>query len=307
MKYDLSYVEFYITHVCNLNCTDCNRFNNYAFKGHQRWDDVKEAYSNWSKILTIDTIGIIGGEPLLNPDLFKWIDGLKILWPNAHILIITNGTRLNYVPNLYQEILKYKGKVRLDVSHHDPSTWVDAFKNLELFLGNIIKKEIHTKINKIWNNCLNEDHSVTMFRYTDSNNIQSRLIPSWHFKDSSLKYVNSEFSLHESDPKEAFKNCIMQGCQHMMDGKLYKCAPIGVIPKFMEQYHVTLTTNQKDLIDNYAPAEFNWSDEKLDKFMDNLISKTHIPQCALCSSNPEPKLITADTKKPKIYPIKKQN
>jgi hypothetical protein len=305
MKYHLSYAEFYITHVCNLNCPDCNRFNNYAFKGHQRWDDVKEAYSNWSKILTIGTIGIIGGEPLLNPDLFKWIEGLKILWPKANILIVTNGTRLNYVPNLYQEILKYKGKVRLDVSHHNPDTWSDAFTTLESFLDKDVKKEI--QINKVWNDCLTDDRSVKMFRYTDRNNIQSRLIPSWHFTDSSLKYENSEFSLHESDPEEAFKNCIMQDCHHMMDGKLYKCAPIGVIPKFMEQYHVTLTKNQKDLIDSYAPAEYNWSDEKLDKFMDNLISKTHIPQCALCSANPEPKLITADTKKPKIYPIKKQN
>jgi hypothetical protein len=41
--------------------------------------------------------------------------------------------------------------------------------------------------------------------------------------------------------------------------------------------------------------------------MDNIISKTHIPQCSLCSANPEHNLITADTKKPKIYPIKKQN
>jgi hypothetical protein len=56
MKYHLSYAEFYITHVCNLNCPDCNRFNNYAFKGHQRWDDVKKLTVSVS---VLNTIGVI--------------------------------------------------------------------------------------------------------------------------------------------------------------------------------------------------------------------------------------------------------
>jgi organic radical activating enzyme len=300
MKYRLNYSEFYITNVCDLSCPDCNRFNNYAFKGHHYWDNNKEAYSNWSKIVDIGTIGIIGGEPLLNPDIFKWIDGLVNLWPKSKIIIVTNGTRLNQLSNLYDKLLKYKGKVTLEISHHNPSTWVDALKNLELFLEQDIKKEI--KIDKAWNECLTEEYSVGDYRYTDCNNIQARMLPSWQFGDSSLKYQNSEFTLHESNPEEAFKICIMKNCHHFMDGKLYKCAPIAVIPKFMEQYQVTVTENQKDLIDTYAPAEYNWSFEKLDKFMDNLITKSHIPQCSLCSSNPKVKTITASTKKVKIYP-----
>ena len=45
----LNYMEFYITNVCNLTCTGCNRFNNYKFKGFQRWADYKEEYTQWSK------------------------------------------------------------------------------------------------------------------------------------------------------------------------------------------------------------------------------------------------------------------
>lgn len=304
-KHHLSYVEFYITNVCDLNCTDCNRFNNYAFKGHRFWDDVKEKYNNWSTMLSIGTIGIIGGEPLLNPDLFKWIDGIVKLWPESSIIIVTNGTRLNHTPNLYKEILKYKGKVKLEVSHHNSETWDNAFKNLELFLEKDAKKEVQH--NKVWSECLTEEHTHDIYRYTDFNNIQARLIPSWHFKDSSLKYENFEFSLYESNPEEAFNNCIMQTCHHMMDGKLYKCAPIGVLPDFMEQYKVTLTENQKKIIESYAPAESDWSNEKLDVFMENLITKTHIPQCSLCSANPKQKIINSTNKKIKIYPINKQH
>ena len=42
MTHRLNYAEFYITNVCNLNCTECNRFNNYHFSGHQRWDDYSD-------------------------------------------------------------------------------------------------------------------------------------------------------------------------------------------------------------------------------------------------------------------------
>ena len=62
--YKLPYVEFYITNVCNLNCTNCNRFNNYAFAGHQRWADNKEFYQQWAEILDVQEISILGGEPL---------------------------------------------------------------------------------------------------------------------------------------------------------------------------------------------------------------------------------------------------
>ena len=73
-------VEFYITNVCNLSCAGCNRFNNYKFKGLQRWDDYKDIYRRWSEELHVTKyIGILGGEPMLNPDFMNWLEGVKIL------------------------------------------------------------------------------------------------------------------------------------------------------------------------------------------------------------------------------------
>ena len=85
-------VEFYITNVCNLTCRGCNRFNNYNFKGHQRWVDHASAYETWSKRLDLPRITVIGGEPTLNPDLELWASNLRRLWPDAVIMIQTNGT-----------------------------------------------------------------------------------------------------------------------------------------------------------------------------------------------------------------------
>ena len=112
-------VEFYITNVCNLTCRGCNRFNNYNFKGHQRWADHAEAYEAWSKRLDLPRICIIGGEPTLNPDLESWVMNIRRLWPDAiDIFVQTNGT--------YQrpEHLTFRKKydVGFALSLHDPST-----------------------------------------------------------------------------------------------------------------------------------------------------------------------------------------
>ena len=111
-------VEFYITNVCNLSCRGCNRFNDQKFKGHQYWDDYAEEYEAWSKRLNIPRITIIGGEPTLNPDLEKWAINLRRLWPDAVIMIQTNGT---YWKPEWVDLWTYH-KVGFGLSLHDPET-----------------------------------------------------------------------------------------------------------------------------------------------------------------------------------------
>ena len=126
-------VEFYITNVCNLACRGCNRFNDLNFKGHQRWADHAEAYEAWAERLDLPRITIIGGEPTLNPDLELWAMNLRRLWPDAVIMIQTNGT--------YQrpEHLTFWDKYRVGfgLSLHDPATAEELKKKWHHYAGPI--------------------------------------------------------------------------------------------------------------------------------------------------------------------------
>jgi organic radical activating enzyme len=115
---NLSYAEFYITNVCNLNCPNCNRFNNFSFSGHSSWEEYKEHYSKWAKILKIDEIGILGGEPMLNPDFMSWLRGIRDLWPKSKINVITNGTQLNKFPDFYDYVSKNSKHIKIKISYH---------------------------------------------------------------------------------------------------------------------------------------------------------------------------------------------
>jgi hypothetical protein len=167
-------VEFYITNVCNLSCRGCNRFNDLNFKGHQYWDDHAEEYEAWSKRLDLPRITIIGGEPTLNPDLEKWCANLRRLWPNAVIMIQTNGT---YQRPEHLEFWKKYG-VGFGLSLHDPATakelkqkWQYHAGPIEAFVfhqSTVIKRDDHWILHNsdpqhAFNAC-DMKHDHTMYR-----------------------------------------------------------------------------------------------------------------------------------------------
>ena len=118
-------LEFYITNVCNFTCNGCNRYNNYKFAGWQAWDDYADILAKWSEKIDIRHPVILGGEPLLNPDIVKWVHGLQRLWPNhSGVQIQSNGSRIDRVPGLLNEMRMGNW---IGVSIHDPDDKEEIF------------------------------------------------------------------------------------------------------------------------------------------------------------------------------------
>ena len=102
----LDYLEFYISHTCNFNCQGCNRFNNFLFLGHQRWQEQEKTHKKWAKKLT------------LNPDIIQWIYGLRSLWPDSKGSIVTNASfKKRFDKEFYQALIDTG--ISLDIGLHD--------------------------------------------------------------------------------------------------------------------------------------------------------------------------------------------
>jgi len=103
-----SVIEIYITNECNLSCSNCNRFNNYNFSGHYSWKKNQEFVKAWGKKITAPLITIIGGEPMLHPDLDKWTELVATTWPDIPVMIQTNGTlkhsKIQFLKNKFQNV-----------------------------------------------------------------------------------------------------------------------------------------------------------------------------------------------------------
>lgn len=155
--YKLRYSEFHITNVCNLNCTNCHKFNNFAFSGHHLWKDNAKSSAEWAKLVDIDTIAIIGGEPMLNPDFLDWVHGISTLWPSSDIVIVTNGTQLNRWPELYDVLKTYQGRIELEINRHSLLAREETLADVEKFLQGPLTIEVIDKDpdKKLWKNSYN--------------------------------------------------------------------------------------------------------------------------------------------------------
>jgi organic radical activating enzyme len=334
-------IEFYITNVCNYNCSNCNRLNNYQFSGHQYWEDYKDTYTQWSKKVNFNKIRILGGEPFLNPTLFNWVQGIRELWPNAVIELLTNGTRLEFANNWYEYLKQYNVNLSIQLhnrSHYNgmlayiesvldgpiqyiyganSSAWVDAYNTVKDVswpdceswhdfnsLPDFIKDEC-TDVHHIDIDTFKKEAGSVML--TDDNGINVTIQHSEHFVDAPLRYSgNNQFNVYNSDPQVAHKNCISKTCHHFVKGKLYKCHHVALLPEFLEQYHVNISDSDIKLLNLYQPALVTDSDEGLNKFVKNLPAV--IPQCKLCPENPqlEERIVAASTQKIKIEKIQKK-
>lgn len=286
-KLYLKYCEFYITNVCNLSCSGCNRFNNYKFTGWQRWSDYKDIYKQWSHELDIGHMSIMGGEPTLNPTFMEWVYGISELWPRRYLRIITNGFRLDKMPALYEFLntkVKKSGPPALWVGIHNKQHKTQIINKVKSFLVG----PCSTKFNS------DDPHNQYM-DITDSNGVSVRVEYNWWFHQGAIVTNQEQLSLQNSDPVKAHEICHMKYCHHFDKGKLYKCAVAAVLPEFDQQHTLTLSNEDRHLIYEYRPMTINNSPEEKQQFVNDI--KKPIDMCKFCPEVYQGEQIFAEEKR----------
>jgi organic radical activating enzyme len=250
-------LEFYITNVCNLTCDKCRSFNNFNFKGHYEFD--REKMLQWSKLVKIDTIEILGGEPTLHPRLWEWVAGLRELWPDSNLQITTNGTHFKKMKDFHKQLIRYNCNLQVSVhgNHFRKQLAKDVFETF----GEITFTEFglfgdSELTGSIW---FKTDSGIDI-EIQNGNNLQD------------ICFIDNDFNLHNSDAKLAHENCGISRCHHMIDNKIYKCSIVGLLPEFLRQQGKN--TNK---FSPYTPLE---ADTITQESFDNL--KHAIPQCSIC-------------------------
>jgi organic radical activating enzyme len=242
-KHRFSKIEFYITNVCNLNCENCNRFNNYSFNGWQRWADYESVYEKWSQYIDIDHIVLLGGEPLLNPNILDWVRGLNKIFKKK-VQILSNGTRINYVKGLYESLRVNSSW--MGISWHNPNTLDEFESEIKKFLkGDVVKLEPNLTNWK-------DAHVV----WKDSNQVKIPVWLQYEFNQSAVRpSVNGGFILHNSDPVKSHSVCgfVIEKNYHFIKGKLYKCGPVALFPEFDQQHQFEILDSDRELLNSYQP------------------------------------------------------
>ena len=121
MKPQLDYLELHAAHHCNLNCKGCGHYSNIAEPEFPTLSEFERDSARLKElIIHIRKIRLLGGEPLLNPELPQMIQIMHDAFPQSDIRIATNGL---LIPNADEQLFKAMRdyEVRFDISLYPPT------------------------------------------------------------------------------------------------------------------------------------------------------------------------------------------
>lgn len=117
----LPYLEYHIADHCNLNCKYCEHYSGLVqtpkFTNFKRF--VRDFEQLHKFIDDIGTIRILGGEPLLNPEINEYVKLSRQLYPLADISVVTNAILLPKMPEEFFDTLR-ENKVNMHISFYPP-------------------------------------------------------------------------------------------------------------------------------------------------------------------------------------------
>lgn len=264
-------LEFYITNVCNLTCSECNRYNNYKFSGWQNYDDYAKIIQQWSEKIDIIKPSILGGEPLLNPSINKWVVGIRDAWPDRfRPEIVTNGTRIDIVDGLYDLCLQKK--TWLGVSIHRDDDKETIFNRIRNFLSHPIKEGIDIYPAVKCDYQFIDVNNVFVYVWLTTNFLQSNIITR----------LDGTQTLYNSEPIAAHSACsfAIHKNYHFINGKIYKCGPVALMPEFDSQYPFDIGDEDRALLHSGRGLSIDEFDEYGETFFANIDNP--IPQCKFC-------------------------
>jgi len=206
--------ETHLADHCNLNCIGCDHFSPLA---EEKFTDIKVFSRDFERLSYLlngeaGEIHLLGGEPLLHPEVSEFCKVARKNFPYAGIDIITNGILL---PKMNKEFWRILNAERIKIS--------------------VTKYPINLDYKNIIN--LAEKNGVEI---SFMNDVARTMV---HNK-CDLKGLQ--------DPRDSFIDCWRANkCIFLSDGKLFPCTFAGNIEHFNDFFSASVKVSDKDFIDIY--------------------------------------------------------
>ena len=172
----IPYIETHICDHCNLNCKGCGHFSPLVSEVFAEYEQYEKDINELASKLIIGQIRLMGGEPLLHPEVNKFIMATRKAFPETDIRLVTNGILLPTMKENFWQTLR-DNNIRVDMSKYPVcgnkfSEYLDLMDDNNVTLCNInLSKKFFSQTNPkgdsniidTYNNCLSK-HCANLWR-----------------------------------------------------------------------------------------------------------------------------------------------
>lgn len=220
----INYLEMNVVDHCNLNCKGCAHFSNVCDNNCVDLEQYKSDLKLISEKFNVYYFRILGGEPLLHPNLKQLIEISRQLLVNTRIVIVTNGLLIS---RLSEDILKVitDNDIMISISLYKPT-----FEKLDDIINVLHKYNIKFLIN--------DDY----FRPV-----------------SPIGKFQTSLSLEkESMNNNSDKVCTGRFCRFLRNGKISKCYYPLLIEILNRKYGTNFELDENDYVE-LSTIEDGWN------------------------------------------------
>jgi organic radical activating enzyme len=216
LRFDVHLVDH-----CNLNCKGCLHFSPLSA---EKYLDIQTFEKDLKKLsdLTqgkVQDICLLGGEPLLHPDIELFLPIARRYFPEGRINILTNGLLLPKMTETFYETCK-KYKIEISVSYYPVK--IDIEKIKELTNQYSIPLEIRDEYRKGTSTWLRQPLDID----------------------------------GQQNNEKSYTTCAMGNfCIQLIDGKIYQCETVAYIHYFNEYFDKNIIVQDNDYINIYSVAD----------------------------------------------------
>lgn len=240
----------------------------YRRSGYVSANEGESWIAQWSKKVYPKVVCLFGGEPLMNPDIYKWIELLRKYWPESTIKLNTNGLLFDKKPDIFNKLIAVQPS-ELQISLHFRNSKIrkeiinDTIAHLKDL--NLIFKPVKTR----------SPQEQKLFVYKNFNLILAEF---GDFVKPYKGYAKSMMPWNSNDIDASHRMCGSPRNPILYKNKIYKCGPISNLKDTLELFNLT----HEPLWDKYlAYTGFTVTDD-IKELLENFGKPEWI--CSMCSS-----------------------
>ncbi len=214
-KYNLGYFCTPLVWHCNLNCRYCDHFSPISEKKFFNINQLKKDFKEIKKHFNIQSIGLMGGEPLLHPDISDILKMTRKIFPDTYLMLFTNGILLNKQDENFWNVCA-ENKIIVRITRYP----------ININEQSVLQKAFNHKVRIEWEGVQNSKYKTMHKIALDIEGKQNAKImynDCWHRKI----------------------------CCYFEDGKFYRCPTSGNISHFNKYFKKNLELTVNDYLDIY--------------------------------------------------------